>query len=88
LTHGWPGSVFEFLETIERLTAKGFSPVIPSLPGFGFSSKPTNGPVGPVTTARHWHRLMTERLGYARYGVQGGDLGNVDVYSLFDSVPD
>lgn len=75
MTHGWPGSVFEFLGTIERLTADGFSLIIPSLPGFGFSSKPENGPIGPVTTARLWHTLMTERLGYARYGVQGGDLG-------------
>jgi epoxide hydrolase len=77
LTHGWPGSVFEFLGTIDGLTSEGFSLIIPSLPGFGFSSKPTNGPVGPVTTARLWRTLMTERLGYARYGVQGGDLGCV-----------
>ena len=75
LTHGWPGSVFEFLGTIQRLTAEGLSLIIPSLPGFGFSSKPANGPVGPVTTARLWHALMTERLGYSRYGAQGGDLG-------------
>jgi microsomal epoxide hydrolase len=75
LTHGWPGSVLEFLGTIERLTSDGFSLVIPSLPGFGFSSQPTKNPVGPVSTARIWHTLMTERLGYTRYGVQGGDLG-------------
>lgn len=84
LTHGWPGSIFEFVHAIERFTdpakfgddpADAFTVVIPSLPGFGFSSKPKNGPIGPVTTARLWHKLMTEVLGYQRYGAQGGDLG-------------
>jgi pimeloyl-ACP methyl ester carboxylesterase len=76
-THGWPGSVYEFLKTIAPVTDAGFSVVIPSLPGFGFSSKPLDGPVGPVTIARLWHTLMTERLGFKHYGVQGGDLGSV-----------
>ena len=88
LTHGWPGSVFEFLATIDRLTSDGFSLVIPSLPGFGFSSKPAKGPVGPVTTARLWHALMTERLGYRRYGVQGGDLGCIVSTQLAYLFPD
>jgi pimeloyl-ACP methyl ester carboxylesterase len=75
LTHGWPGSVFEFLEAIGPLAEAGFDVVVPSLPGFGFSSKPKGKPVGPVTTARLWHRLMTEVLGYSRFGAQGGDWG-------------
>jgi epoxide hydrolase len=74
LTHGWPGSVFEFLEGIGPLSAD-FDVVVPSLPGFGFSSKPKGKPVGPVTTARLWHRLMTEVLGYTKFGAQGGDWG-------------
>jgi len=74
LTHGWPGSVFEFLEAMGPLS-EDFDVVVPSLPGFGFSSKPKGKPVGPVTTARLWHRLMTEVLGYKRFGAQGGDWG-------------
>lgn len=74
LTHGWPGSVFEFLEGIGPLSAD-FDVVVPSLPGFGFSSKPKGKPIGPVTTARLWHRLMTEVLGYRKFGAQGGDWG-------------
>ena len=74
LTHGWPGSVFEFVEAMGPLS-EDFDVVVPSLPGFGFSSKPKGKPVGPVTTARLWHRLMTEVLGYPRFGAQGGDWG-------------
>jgi pimeloyl-ACP methyl ester carboxylesterase len=74
LTHGWPGSVFEFLEAMGPLSAD-FDVVVPSLPGFGFSSKPKGKPIGPVTTARLWHRLMTDVLGYRRFGAQGGDWG-------------
>ena len=74
LTHGWPGSVFEFLEGIGPLSAD-FDVVVPSLPGFGFSSKPKGKPVGPVTAARLWHRLMTDVLGYRKFGAQGGDWG-------------
>jgi microsomal epoxide hydrolase len=84
LTHGWPGSVFEFLAAIGPLSdpashggspADSFDVIVPSLPGFGFTSKPKEKPIGPRTTARLWHRLMTEQLGYARYGAQGGDWG-------------
>jgi pimeloyl-ACP methyl ester carboxylesterase len=75
LTHGWPGSVFEFLEVIGPLS-EDFDIVVPSLPGFGFSSKPPGKPIGPPTTARLWHALMTEVLGYQKYGAQGGDWGN------------
>jgi pimeloyl-ACP methyl ester carboxylesterase len=85
ITHGWPGSVVEFLDAIGPLTDPArfggspddaFDVVIPSLPGFGFSSKPKGKPVGPVTVARLWHKLMTEVAGYSRYGAQGGDWGS------------
>jgi pimeloyl-ACP methyl ester carboxylesterase len=75
LTHGWPGSVVEFQDVIQPLS-QDFDLVIPSLPGFGFSSKPKGRPVGALTTARLWHELMTQVLGYQRYGVQGGDWGS------------
>ncbi len=75
LTHGWPGSVVEFQDVIQPLS-QDFDLVIPSLPGFGFSSKPKGRPVGALTTARLWHELMTKILGYQRYGAQGGDWGS------------
>jgi len=83
LTHGWPGSHYEFWDTIEKLAfptrfggdpADAFDLVIPSLPGFGFSSKP-KGPIGQRTTARLFNTLMTQVLGYDRYLAQGGDWG-------------
>jgi pimeloyl-ACP methyl ester carboxylesterase len=83
LTHGWPGSTFEFLEAIGPLSdpaAHGGSPddafdvIVPSLPGFGFSSKPKDTPIGRPTVAALWQRLMTDVLGYTRYGAQGGDM--------------
>jgi epoxide hydrolase len=73
LTHGWPGSFLEFLDVIEPLS-RDFHLVIPSIPGFGFSG-PTHErgwDVGRV--ARAWAELM-RRLGYERYGAQGGDFG-------------
>jgi pimeloyl-ACP methyl ester carboxylesterase len=85
LTHGWPGSVLEFLNAIGPLSdpaSFGGSPddafdvVVPSLPGFGFSSKPKGRPIGAPTVAALWNRLMTEVLGYPRYGAQGGDIGS------------
>jgi epoxide hydrolase len=85
LTHGWPGSVFEFLDAMGPLSDParfGGSPddafdiVIPSLPGFGFSSKPQGRPIGAPTVAALWNRLMTEVLGYPKYGAQGGDIGS------------
>lgn len=84
LTHGWPGSVYEFLEAIGPLSdparfggspADAFDVVVPSIPGYGFSSKPT-APIGAPTVARLWHRLMTQVLGYSQFGAQGGDLGS------------
>jgi pimeloyl-ACP methyl ester carboxylesterase len=83
LTHGWPSSVVEFLEVIGPLSdprphgldpALAFDLVIPSVPGYGFSS-PLGGPGwDSIRTARAWDTLM-QRLGYSRYGAQGGDLG-------------
>lgn len=83
LTHGWPGSVLEFLACIERLAhperfggraEDGFDLVIPSLPGYGFSSAPPR-PIGPRAVARLWRSLMTDVLGYRRFAAQGGDWG-------------
>jgi len=83
MTHGWPGSVLEFLDVIGPLTdplAHGGSAedachlVIPALPGFGFSGKPTQPGVGLERIAELWDRLMTG-LGYSRYFAQGGDWG-------------
>jgi pimeloyl-ACP methyl ester carboxylesterase len=85
VTHGWPGSVIEQLKIIDPLinpTAHGasasdaFHLVIPSLPGYGFSGKPTTTGWGPERTARAWTVLM-KRLGYTRFVAQGGDLGGV-----------
>ena len=87
MTHGWPGSVFEFLEAIPRLS-EDFDVVIPSLPGFGFSSKPKGKPIGPRTTARLWHQLMTGVLGYPKYGAQGGDWGNAVTTNLAADHPE
>ena len=84
LTHGWPGSVFEFLEAIGPLSDPAsfggsaddaFDVIVPSIPGYGFSSKPSGRPIGPATTATLWNTLMTKVLGYSKYGAQGGDLG-------------
>jgi pimeloyl-ACP methyl ester carboxylesterase len=83
LTHGWPGSVFEFLQVISALvdpTSNGgqaedaFHVVIPSLPGFGFSDKPTESGWRLPRIANAWAQLM-KRLGYSRYVAQGGDWG-------------
>jgi pimeloyl-ACP methyl ester carboxylesterase len=83
LTHGWPGSVVEFLKIIGPLTdptAHGgsandaFHVITPSLPGYGFSDKPTARGWGIPRIARAWATLM-KRLGYASYVAQGGDWG-------------
>jgi pimeloyl-ACP methyl ester carboxylesterase len=83
MTHGWPGSVIELMETIGPLTdptkyggtpADAFHVVLPSLPGYGFSGKPTDLGWDSARIARAWAVLM-ERLGYTRYVAQGGDVG-------------
>jgi pimeloyl-ACP methyl ester carboxylesterase len=84
VTHGWPGSVIEQLKIIDPLTnptahggsvSDAFDVVIPSLPGYGFSGKPTAVGWDPIRVARAWIVLM-KRLGYNRYVAQGGDWGN------------
>jgi hypothetical protein len=83
VNHGWPGSIIEQLKIIDRLTdptAHGanaddaFHVVIPSMPGYGFSGKPTGTGWGPERMGRAWAELM-KRLGYSRYVAQGGDWG-------------
>jgi len=83
VTHGWPGSVIEQLKIIDPLTSPtahggsasdAFHLVIPSLPGFGFSARPTTAGWGAERTARAWVVLM-QRLGYTQFVAQGGDLG-------------
>ena len=85
VTHGWPYSVVSFLKIIEQLTnptayggtaSDAFHVVIPSMPGFGFSGKPTSTGWGPDRIARAWAVLMN-RLGYTRYVAQGGDWGAI-----------
>src|SRR5256714_6548178 len=84
VTHGWPGSVIEQMKVVDPLTnptahgasaADAFHLVIPSLPGYGFSGKPTTTGWDPIRIARAWIVLM-KRLGYTRYVAQGGDWGN------------
>ena len=97
LTHGWPGSVFEFLEAIGPLSDPAsfggsaddaFDVIVPSMPGYGFSSKPVGKPIGPATTAAMWNTLMTKVLGYSKYGAQGGDLGDQITTQLGRAYPE
>jgi pimeloyl-ACP methyl ester carboxylesterase len=83
ITHGWPGSTFEFFDVIDPLThpskhggkaEDAFTLIIPALPGFGFSSMPKK-PVNGITTARLWNKLITEVIGFKNYYAQGGDWG-------------
>ena len=83
LTHGWPGSFFEFMHIAERLAdparfggdaREAFHVIIPSLPGYGFSQRPAQ-PIGPRQVARHFAALM-RNLGYEQYVAQGGDWGS------------
>ena len=95
LTHGWPGSTFEFLKAIGPLTdpvayggrpEDAFDVVIPSIPGYGFSGKPKDLGWGPDRTARAWDVLM-KRLGYTQYVSQGGDHGSVISDALARQAP-
>ena len=85
VTHGWPGSIIEQLKIIDPLTnptahgrsaSDAFDVVIPSMPGYGFSGKPTGTGWGPPRIARAWITLM-KRLGYTKFVAQGGDWGAV-----------
>ncbi|GAA2120300.1 epoxide hydrolase family protein [Actinomadura napierensis] len=96
LTHGWPGSVVEFLKVIGPLTdptAHGgdardaFHVVCPSLPGYGFSDKPAHRGWGVERIAKAWIRLMA-RLGYERYGAQGADWGTTITTLIGQNDPD
>jgi len=95
ITHGWPGSIIEQLKIIEPLTnptafggteADAFDVVIPSLPGHGFSAKPTAPGWDPGHIARAWTVLM-KRLGYTRFVAQGGDWGNAVTESMAVQAP-
>jgi pimeloyl-ACP methyl ester carboxylesterase len=95
MTHGWPGSVVEFLDVVGPLADPvetggeaddAFHVVCPSLPGYGFSGKPTETGWGPERIARAWATLM-DRLGYARYVAQGGDWGAAVAMSLAEQDP-
>jgi len=96
VTHGWPGSIIEQLKIIEPLTnptayganaSDAFHVVIPSMPGYGFSGKPTSTGWGPERMGRAWAELM-KRLGYARYVAQGGDWGAFVVDQMGLQKPD
>ena len=87
ISHGWPGSVLEQIKLIDLLTdptahggkaGDAFDVVIPSMPGYGFSGKPTSTGWGPEHMASAWAKLMN-RLGYTRYVAQGGDWGAIVV---------
>src|SRR5690606_11985899 len=92
LTHGWPGSIVEFLGIVEALTdppdpADAFHLVIPSLPGYGFSGKPTVPGWGVERIATAWAQLM-DRLGYDRYAAHGGDWGAAITSALGTGAPE
>ena len=81
IVHGWPGSIVEFLDIIEKLAhperfggneKDAFDVIVPSLPGYGFSGLPTR-PIGPRKMAEILDKLMTKNLGYKNYLAQGGD---------------
>lgn len=80
LTHGWPSSIFELLKVIPLLTnpedpRDSFDVVVPSLPGFGFSSRPSAAGMSIFKIADIWNKLVTDELHYPKYGAQGGDWG-------------
>ena len=96
ITHGWPGSVFEMLQLIPRLTdpdrfgapaGDSFDVVVPSLPGFGFSDPPPKPGMHPGRIASMWLQLMSA-LGYDRFGAQGGDWGASVATRLALGTPD
>jgi len=96
MTHGWPGSVVELLETVGPLTdptAHGgqaedaFDLVLPSIPGYGFSAEPAELGWGPGRIAQAWAELM-RRLGYTRYVAEGGDVGSQVTDAMGRQAPD
>ena len=92
LSHGWPGSVIEYLDVLDELVsppdpADAFHVVLPSLPGYGFSGKPRLAGWGVERIAVAWAQLM-DRLDYDRYGAQGGDWGSVVTAALGSAIPE
>jgi pimeloyl-ACP methyl ester carboxylesterase len=96
MTHGWPGSIIELLETIGPLTdptahggdaGDAFHLVLPSIPGYGFSGEPAEIGWGPARTAQAWAELV-HRLGYTRYVAQGGDVGAAITDAMGRQAPD
>ncbi|MGH1516943.1 epoxide hydrolase family protein [Chryseobacterium sp. JK1] len=97
LSHGWPGSIIEFMDVIERLidptkfggkAEDAFHVVIPAMPGFGFSDKPRELGWNPGRIAKAYAQLMTEKLGYKKWVAQGGDFGSAVTHSLADMQPE
>ena len=94
LSHGWPGSVFEFLHVIDKLAhperhggevRDAFTVIVPSLPGYGWSGK-LRRPIGPRTAAKYFDGLMTNALGFRDYIAQGGDWGSaISGWMAYDS---
>lgn len=96
LTHGWPWTFWDYAEMIEPLAdpaatggdpADSFDVIVPSLPGFGYSSPLTVPGIGAVATARLWRRLMREVLGYERFAAMGGDFGAVVTQRMAHDFP-
>ncbi len=97
VSHGWPGSFYELHKVIGPLSDPGahggnpddaFDVVVPSLPGYGFSGPTRERGVGPARIAQLFNRLMTEELGYSRYGAQGGDWGAIVTTQLGRQSPE
>ena len=86
LTHGWPSTFIEHLSLVDRLGDR-FDLVVPSLPGYAFSQRPSHAGVDRAFVARLWHRLM-QGLGYERYGAHGGDFGAAVATYMALSQPD
>ena len=95
VTHGWPGSIIEQLKIIDPLTnptahggdaSDAFHVVVPSIPGYGFSGRPTTTGWGPARIARAWVVLM-KRLGYSQFLAQGGDVGAVITEAMAEQAP-
>lgn len=87
LTHGWPSTFYELSALVEPLTSAGFDVVVPSLPGYGFSSPPTRRGFGAGQVADLWVQLMA-KLGYPRFGSHGGDWGSAVTTALGARHPD
>ena len=85
ITHGWPSTFVEMLKIIPLLSdpashgadaADSFDVIVPSMPGYGFSDRPSRRGMSPIRIAELWHTLMTDGLGYDHFVAQGGDLGS------------